>query len=81
MKTKIRLVEYVRKGPRLVEGLYLHALTGIVLCSLDVRTYVRVYTCAMRCARTFTVTVHAPALRVNGAGRFGNGLRPDFTAS
>ena len=38
MNTKITLVEYVRKGPRSVEGQELHALTRIVLCALDVRT-------------------------------------------
>ena len=49
MNTKITLVEYVRKGPRSVEGQELHALTRIVLCALDVRTYVRIHAlCAAR---------------------------------
>ena len=52
MNTKITLVEYVCKGPRSVEGQELHALTRIVLCALDVRTYVRIHALCAACVRS-----------------------------
>ena len=71
MNTKITLVEYVRKGPCSVEGQELHALTRIVLCALDVRTYV-----SMRYALRAYVDRYwaCAALRANGTGLIGNRL-------